>query len=317
MIYLDTNVYNAIIDHTHGTAALQALEKSVAASGIEIALSPVNIVEVMATPDVARRERLVLLMQHICGPRLLAEPESLIVDFIAARTNDKRLVSLALLDPFCVTQLQETWSDVRGNKAKTFVVQPSAIRFVSILKDVTGLFHAVVSRHGTMVDTGLDLRLAESEEIPKAIKERTREMRRRPVSSKPPSASVCAAFFSTMVLCARLTLFPDAVDRMWSLLGISDSESRIRHTFNELSFLHSEGSFIGMGALAARQSRHGYQPSNLMDCFHISYLPYVTRFLTLDESILRFARKFPHSKVLSRIQSASPWLNAFSHSARR
>ena len=82
LIYLDTNIYNKLA-RSMNLAEISDLRRRILQQGKRPILSPINILEILATENEQLRENIIVACQHFCEPELLSEPETLIIGYIA------------------------------------------------------------------------------------------------------------------------------------------------------------------------------------------------------------------------------------------
>lgn len=308
LIYLDTSVYNALVDKTT-LDQRHRFYKKLSQNSNRFLLSPVNILEILCIEDQLRRESIVSLLQNICDRSMLAETEALITNFIAEKDGKNNLHKLRLDTQFCTSDLSRTWQDIFDNKSKTFVFDAHALKQFTVLKQTLALLHAHYSRGGRLTDIDetvrCDLRKVHWDKFSDEIKKLLVKRKALPVET-PRTVQVTDHVYLliTLILCVGLTPFLEPIDNLWSILGVGEIKQRIDFSFQHFDFLYREGAFIGMGALMGWQATRAYSNGNLFDCYHVSYLPYIDEFLTLDRGLLEFAQAYSHSQNIQKIHSA-------------
>ncbi|MEK6759943.1 MAG: hypothetical protein AABY51_09240 [Deltaproteobacteria bacterium] len=275
-------------------------------------LSPVNVLEILCIEDELRRESIISLLQNICDRSMLAEVEALIIDFIAEKTVNSNLQNFCLDTQFCNSNFSHTWQDIFDNKLKTFVFDANALKQFSVLKQVMALLHAHFARGGSLTDldvSGCDLRKVHQDKFFDEIKRQVAKRRALPVET-PRTVKVIDHVYLliAIILCAGLTPFFEPIASLWYVLGVKEITQRIDYSFRHFDFLYKEGVFIGMGALMGWQATRAYSNGNLFDCYHISYLPYIDEFLTLDSGLLEFAQTYSYIQDFQKIHSAESLL---------
>ena len=306
-IYLDTNVYNRIADNIAipifpGRFGHQWSSK--------FHLSPLNILEILQIEDDIRRETIVRILQEVCAPDLLAEPEALLVDFIAEHTGLNSLTNLRLESPISVSDLGATWKDIHSDSSKTFIFDERARTNIRQLKLLSKLLHAWHRSGGSFnaKPTGLfgNSRELSAAQIMANIQQTIKTLKAKPISSNkswPLNDSIL--ILSLCILIVGLTPFPHSIDKLWAALGIKKIEDRISYVLTgPLNFVLSEGPLVGMATIMASQVSKSFSQGNLFDAFHITYLPYIGEMLTLDETLLSFARQYPKSPRYTKVQHA-------------
>lgn len=269
----------------------------------KILLSPINAIEFFQNKDELRREKLIYLCQQICDPNLLAEPETLMVDFVSSQHKDSRTSHLSLTDIYSRSTFGSSWRDIRSNRLKTFIFDTTTIERMQILKDLHSYYHANFSRGNTLGEM-----LNTSEQANFGVIEylihNAKHNRSKPVpNDRKINLQEIITIMATQIFCAGCTPFPAAIDECWDSLGINTSKNKIEFVFNELQFLFKHGPFVGMGALLSLQATKKYNAGNLFDCYHLSYLPYADFFITGDETFHDFRKAFDTSFLLDRIQN--------------
>ena len=305
--YLDTNVYNRIADAISLPVAHGQFESHWSS---KIYLSPINILEILQIEDDYRRETIVRILQELCAPKLLAEPEALLVDFIAERTQLDAIGTLRLDSPFSVSVLGKAWKDIQSDPAKTFVFNDAARSRIRQLKLLNRLLHAWYRRGGS-VEKGNTILLGDFRQLPvdqieSAMMRTMADMKSMPVTEPRPSPIYDLILVLTAcVLIVGVTPFPEAVDKLWISLGIKSIDDRIRYVLQgPLKCVLSEGPIVGMAAILASQVAKRFNSGNLLDAYHASYMPYISELLTFDKGLLSHAAQFPRSQGFSKIQSA-------------
>jgi hypothetical protein len=86
-------------------------------------------------------------------------------------------------------------------------------------------------------------------------------------------------------------------------------EARLAFTFQHLSFIFEQGPLVGMGlALAARWLRKS-ESGNVIDLYHLAYLPLCHLFLTNDVELLRIADGLSESEPFRRVTSFAAFVD--------
>lgn len=115
-----------------------------------------------------------------------------------------------------------------------------------------------------------------------------------------------------VVLIVGITPFPESIDTLWKRLGIEAMSDRVDYVFNgPFNFVLNEGPHIGMAGVLAHQTLDRFNPGNLLDAFHISYLPYISEFLTLDGPMLAFSETFPESPNFIKVHRADSFVRSY------
>ncbi|MDO8444740.1 MAG: hypothetical protein Q7T53_01315 [Deltaproteobacteria bacterium] len=309
-VYLDTNVYNALCERTSNCGQLTLRHRP---EEYRILLSPINILEILQVSDKYKREGVVRLLQAICDIKLLADVEKLIVNYVVEKhlIDEHGIYALSISDN--ESELDKVWADIKSNPSKTFIYSHDTIGQLRILKQLESVMHVFFSRGGSF-STGIEslpsLCNITSPDIIKTFKNYISDTRQLPPQEpRPEPWNECIWFLITMILCVGLTPFPSGIDRLWKLLKQFTVEDRLAYAFDKMSFLCSNGPFIGMGALMGWQVSKPHSRGNIFDCYHVSYLPYVHEFYTLDEGLLSFARSHPQSVNFSKILDASLFID--------
>jgi len=310
--YLDTNVYSRIADRCSLPINLGSLGNR---TGSQVYLSPINIVEILQVTDELRREVLVRVLQEICTDRLLAEPELLIVDFIAERYQNDSLDQLRLQSPFSSTELARVWRDVKENPAKTFVFDDAIRERILHLKLFNQLTHVWFKGGGSFHDNSTallgDYHGVSLREMATLMKQTIDEMKARtPESENAWPFRDMLLMLVCSLLVVGITPFPEAIDKLWQSLAIETTTERLEYVFKgPLGFLLNEGPLVGMAAVMAHQLSNRFNPGNLLDAFHIVYLPYISELLTFDRAMLTIAHTYPDSPNFTRVQPADKFVD--------
>jgi hypothetical protein len=110
------------------------------------------------------------------------------------------------------------------------------------------------------------------------------------------------------VYCVGLTPFPGAIDRFWGKVGVSGTKARLEYAFSRLRRCGSEGPFVALGMWLDRSSASKYDQGNAIDGYHLTYLPYVHRFLTLDGGMLQLGREGASVEPIRNIHDGSDFV---------
>lgn len=295
-IYLDTNVYNRLADEL-APEQVRRLSSALAAHGIPSPLlSPVNIIEIVQTTDALRREKLVYVVQHLCAAELLVDPEHLIADFIAEGAGNA-LDRFRLRDVFCHSELESVWQRVRSNPERTFVLPDRGRQGLRFLKSLDRLIHAYLARGGDLGAFSLDLHGLDGD----AAREATDAARLR-ITKEPRRASErqdrtlihILWLLIARIVAAGVGLFPEVMDEIWSELGVEGVDARVNYAFDKMPRLRQEGPLVLLAAWLASCTTRRFDQGDTLDGYHLMYLPYVHRLVTMDENILAFARRYPN-----------------------
>lgn len=300
-------------------AAAATLSRRSRSLNLTPTLSPINILEVLQISDEDRRERLIYILQLLCDDRLLHEPESLFVDYIARQLADKSIERFRLETIFSDSQLAAVWRDVRSSPAKTFITDQASFVKLDVMKALEGYFHAHYSRGGSITNIdihGLTPREPTADSIIESFQAVTQQLRGREASPnrlEQPFERIWIAI-STM-LCTGFTPYPDAIDRFWKHLNISPASARVEYAVKHFPFLATEGPFVGIGVWLSWCATLAHNRGNLFDALHLGYLPYIDRFLTLDSNIIEFAKDRPRSAVMQKVEDAAEYVDCLVGSA--
>lgn len=295
-IYLDTNVYNRLADEL-APEQVRRLSPALVAHCIPAPLlSPVNIIEIVQTTDTLRREKLVYVVQHLCAAELLVEPEYLVAGFIAESAGSA-LDRFILRDVFCHSGLDAVWKRVRSDAKRTFVLPERGRQGLRFLKSLDRLMHAYLAREGDLAAFRLDLHGLDSDaarEATDAARLRiTKEPRRGPERQERTLIHVLWMLIARIVG-AGVGLFPEVMDEIWSELGVEGVDARVNYAFDKMPRLRQEGPLVLLAAWLASCTTRRFDRGDMLDGYHLMYLPYVHRFVTLDENVLAFARRYPN-----------------------
>lgn len=312
--YLDTNVYNSIADiksfwANPGDPATILRHR--------ICLSPVNVLEILNVVDVARREMLIRVLKIVCTNEIFAEPELLLVDFIAEHSRDPELKKYRLDTPFPCTTLGSVWKDIKTHPEKTFVFNEEIRAKVEMLKLLNRLMHVWLRRGGSYDDQSMTLlgeyrNLSRSQLIVEMRGSIRKMMAYRVPTSRGPHFRDALFMLVAIILIVGVTPFPESIDNMWNAVGVTSIQDRIEYAINgPFAFVLEEGPLVGMAGLLAHQIAYRSNPGNLLDAYHISYLPYVSEFLTLDRRLLEFASAYAGSHNIDKVHQADTFVRGF------
>jgi hypothetical protein len=295
LVYLDTNVYNALADrlsHAEVTKLPEALDRL----GIGVLISPVNIIEILTLGETPRKEQLVWVAQHIAAPPMLPEAESIIVDYAARLVKDPRVEHLRLRRPRARSPLRDEWEKVYTEKQRTLGITQENIQAMGMMKKVNALHHAITSRglFGGVTAWQFDLRGVSGEDLLRALEDATTRMRKVQL---PADRSIFyqqnVALLTTMILCVGLTPFPEPIDEFWTSLGLHAMEDRLEFVWQEHPELYLNGPMVGLFDLAWWQSQRAYNRGNLFDGYHLQYLQLIPEVLTNDAALLEYGAGCP------------------------
>ena len=152
-VYFDTNVYSDILDRPMAWRSTH-LAGAHGGNGLEIRLSPVNILEFLSTPDPLRREGLIHLAQKICSPTLLPEVERLVADFIARQSAMPQLAPLLFHDE-PASGIRAAWTHTKADPTRTLLINAD---LVARFRSFRALFEAIHAhcRRGDSLEEVLD-----------------------------------------------------------------------------------------------------------------------------------------------------------------
>ncbi|MDI6790588.1 MAG: hypothetical protein QME44_07865 [Thermodesulfobacteriota bacterium] len=300
LMYFDTNVYSTLAS-IMDLVDVANLRKRLLSKGKRPVPSPVNILEILATKNEKFREDIIIVCQHLCEPEILAEPEALIIDYIASYAPRPETSHLVLKNQFGISDLARTWKDVRADKDRTLLLSREDLQRIEVLKTLHGYFHVYYSRGKRMPDLLLPEFIGE-ESINECIADAARELRKERAPNNR-MAILCEnrILMTLTILCAGLSPFPYAIDSYWTAIGIDRVDERFAYAKKELSFLQDAGPIIGLGTYMGWQATKGLDRGNFYDCMHFMYLPYVDMFVTDDLSFHDFTKEYPESRILDRI----------------
>lgn len=311
LVYLDTNVYNALanrLSHAEVTKLPEALDRL----GIGVLISPVNIIEFLAQGETPRKEHLIWVAQHIAAPPMLPEVESIIIDYAARMVKDPRVEHLRLRRPRARAPLCDEWEKVYAEKQRTLGISQENIQAIGMMKKVNALHHAISSRglfDGS--DWDFDLRGVPGEDLLSAIEDVTSRMRKIQL---PADRSVFyqqnVALLTAVILCIGLTPFPEPIDEFWSCLGLHAVGDRLNFIWKEHPELYLDGPMVGLFDLAWWQSQRAYNRGNLFDGYHLQYLQLIPEVLTNDAPLLEYGAGCPAgSRFREKLRPAGEFIN--------
>ncbi len=307
LVYLDTNIYSNL-SKSMALFEVTELRNHVLAQGKRPVISPINILEILATKNDQLREDIILVCQHFCEPDMLAEPEALIIDYIVSSRRQRNTDHLILKDQLSKSDLAQTWREVQADKNRTLKIGAAEKRQLESFKTLQGYFHAYYSRGNRLPD----LRLPKSdglESFTQRVIEDTSSLRKDDVP-KPRVAVLCEnrTLITLTILCAGLCPFPQTIDAFWDAIGITGINERYTFVKDELDFLTDVGPIIGLGSFMGWQATKGHDNGNFLDCLHLSYLPYVKYFYTDDHAFHDFVGAYPQAKSLKGILNSESLL---------
>lgn len=301
---LNTNVYNALADAL-SPGEVRGLADAFRGAGVVVAVSPVNLWEVVSTRDVRRRDELVWVMQHASEIPLLPEVEVVVARQVVEMVEDERLAGLRFDAP---SRLAREWELTRHDGERTLCVT-SGLDSLRGLKTLHRLIHAVASR-------GLDqlafarviaraLVRAEKEGrgrrdaalLTAAIKREMREVTRQRPTYAPVYGEVAAMVASGLLL--GLTPYPDPIDAVMERLGggsfLTGSPDRLRP-------LTQAGSVMALSMVAREHAQGRYNAGNWFDGYHLQYLQVVQDFYTLDGPLVELChRQTPGGRFVENV----------------
>jgi len=308
LIYLDTNIYSNL-SKSHTLFEISELRNRILEKGERPVISPINILEILATKNDQLRENIIMVCQHLCDPEMLAEPEALIIDFIASKKQQKCTDHLVLEDQFSKSDLAETWREVQSDKNRTLLISETTLSQLDSFKTLQAFFHAYYSRGNRLPD----LRLPKSsslESFTKSVIYDTLILRKDNVPD-PRVAVLCEnrSLITLTILCAGLSPFPQAINEFWDAMSITSVDERYAFVKKNLGFLSDSGPIIGLGSFMGWQATKGHDNGNFYDCLHFSYLPYVKHFYTDDHAFHGFVSAYPQAKILKGILTSENLLH--------
>lgn len=300
--YFDTNVYNNWVLRD-GLNRVGSIARELAEAGFRVQLSPVNVLEILQTPDPAKREDLVMACQMLCDAELLVEPEALVIDQVLSQVPDSRGKHLALRTATDGSVMAAVWADVRADLRKTFVVDRRDLTALDVSRSVFAYFHSHFSRGGTIEDADFWSGMGSSvTDILHSIRmARNLTLLRQPVPDRSPQVGAHLFMLSLAVLCVGWTPFPARVDAYWSALGLTATAERIDYVGTALWPALHLTALHGMAAIMAWQCTKPYNRGNFFDCYHVAYLPHVDMFVTDDAQLREVRRWWPASTLLAKI----------------
>lgn len=304
-VYFDTNVYSDILDRPTGWRSAHLPT----ADGLEIRLSPINILEFLSTPDPLRREQLVHLAQKICSPNLLPEVERLVAGFIARESAIPELTPFLLRDDEPASGIRAAWAQTKTDRTRTLLVNDN---LTARFRSFRALFDAIHAhfRRGDSIEKvldGLPWRHS-SRTVPLEMALKSVAAERRGKASAPKSSEIsfksrdAAMLLTVIIVCSGLTPFETPIEDLWRALAVS-REARLAYTFQRLSFLFEQGPLVGMGLALAAQWLRKSESGNVFDLYHLAYLPLCHLFFTNDVELLRIAEGLSESEPFRRVRS--------------
>lgn len=300
LLYFDTNVYGKLAGGM-SMAEIAGFRQRLLDMGKPPVLSPVNILEILATNDEEYREKIILACQYLCDPELLAEPETLLIDYIASYAPKAETSHLVLETQFGTSELALTWREVQADKTRTLLVSREDLQRIEVFKTLHGYFHAYYSRGHRISDLRLP-ELKDAEFINECIASAARKLRKEHAPNNRAAILCESCLLMTLtILCAGLSPFPLVIESFWAAFGIESVEERFAYAKKELAFLQDTGPIIGLGTYMGWQATKGLDRGNFYDCMHFMYLPYVHMLVTDDLAFHEFTREYAESRILDKI----------------
>jgi hypothetical protein len=294
LVYLDTNVYNALanrLSHAEVTRIPATLERL----GLGVLISPVNVLEILSLGETPRKEQLVWLAQHLAAPPILPEVESIIINYAARIVGDERVEHLRLRRPTARPPLRDEWEKVYSDRHRTLGISAENIRALGMMKKLNALHHAITSRG---LFDGDEWRYSligvPRDDLLNVIEDATANLRKIPVpTNRSPFYQQNVAIITAAVLCVGVTPFPEPIDEFWAALGLHTSNDRLNFVFEKYPDLYMNGPMVGLFDLASWQSQRKYDRGNFFDGFHLQYLQLVSEVLTNDRALLDYSAACP------------------------
>jgi hypothetical protein len=289
-------MYNALADQL-SESEVTHLPEVLHNQGTRIRISPVNILEILSIGEKPRKEKLVWVAQHIAGPAVLPEVETILIDYMARTVGDERVSHLIMQDDIAELPLLKEWESVWCDKGRTLGISPENIRSVDMLKRLSGFFHASATREAELADelerVGTLRDLDDQEELTARLERVTRSLHER---TKRPTTELNwhehVIFIIAQLLCVGVTLFPERIDAFWEALELHDTDAKLGYIL-EHPAMYMNGPLFALCDITFWQSHRKFNRGNFLDGYHIQYLQYVPKMLTRDAGLLEYCSACP------------------------
>lgn len=291
----DTNAFNHVLDSA-GIDRIPRIARALGVAGLRPALTPVNLVEIAATPDLERRASLMLAAVEICLPVYLQSPETIIRAHVAAISEDaslRKFVDISLVDKGEIGSFVQDRLIARDVTALLGSVHTER---VSHAKFAEKAINSLVSR-GTFQELGL------TEEAPQGGSEpEIREYWRRlssDVRARPPDRALdrittrAHDSLVTWIVCSCETPFGADMNELWVTLGVDDLASRVEYVRTRWASLNGSVIIKQLVGMYCMQALTHHDTGNLLDLLQTAYLHHGVSWLTNDPGVLKYAATVP------------------------
>lgn len=306
-VYLDTNVFNALADALTYDE-VEKLATAFRSLGIQVAVSPVNLWEVILTGDGKRKDDLVWVMQHVSSLPLLPEVETIVARQIAEIVGGGRRTGLGVGSG---SRLAREWELTRRDRRRTLYLTEGRDS-IQGMKVLHRLIHAVASRGLSQVTFAKVLERARARggspgrgqagTLTAAIKKEMRDVMRRAPTYEPVYGEVAAMVAALMLM--GLTPFPDPIDAAVRELG---GALVVLNDPDLLRPLLQQGSVMALASVTEQHARERYSAGNWLDGYHLQYLQVVPDLYTRDGPLLDLCkRQGSGGRLVERVHDAEP-----------
>lgn len=281
-----------------------------------ICVSPISIWEIMSTPDLERRDRLVYTCQLLFDDiSVFPSPTNIMDHFISegcpAKESDFRFFEYNT--PFSVV-----WKDIATNLSKTLVPSVETntgdkqlmSRFSKLLRSLIKNSYQPIDNHPDEHYNWICHTITYvHDRVPFICEDNAK-------GQLTPELSILyktAIFFAVTLLIIGVDLDGQDQIEFWKKRNICDDiESQLKYLFKDNETILHRGPLVYMAKMALHQSSVSSNRGLYKDCFHATYLPYCDIFFTHDNHFSSWEDSLMHP-LLGRIVNIEVFIKTFNN----
>lgn len=290
----DTNCFDVILSNTVSDAS--SFLDHLTARGLRPLFTPVNLLEIAATPDPLRRRALMRVAALFCHPLYLIPPEVIIRAEVAHISRDPRLSEFISPEPVDNTDWGQfvAWS-LQTSEIDTLLERVSLER-LNYSKTAEKALNALVTR-GSLEELSISGNPPAGEDIParlEYLRWLSMEVRRfEPDRELWPLAQRVFDGIVAFLVCQCLTPFGEELSVIWERIGIAELQARVDYVRTQWDSLKQCSAIMQLVGMYYHQAMTKYESGNLLDLLQGPYVRCHIAWYTRDSSVLAYGPTIP------------------------
>lgn len=290
----DTNCFDVILSNTVSDAS--SFLDDLTASGLRPLFTPINLLEIAATPDPLRRRALMRVAALFCHPLYLIPPEVIIRAEVARISRDPRLREFISPEPVDDTD----WGRFVAWSLKTFeidtLLERVTVERLNYSKTAEKAMNALVTR-GSLEELSISAKPPAGEDLSAHLdflRWLSTEVRRFKPDREPwPLAQRVFDGIVSFLVCKCLTPFGEELSVIWQRIGIAEVQARVDYVRTHWESFKECSTIMQIVGMYYHQAMTKYESGNLLDLLQGPYVRCHIAWYTRDSSVLAYGPTIP------------------------